>query len=104
MMTATALSGVDCDNAIRVDFLVPQPMRHGEHTSPRFLMNRCALQEEVVRTMAKLPMPEGAGIQMHVARTFVEADPAVLEVECGLAKLQWMNTWDQQIDRLSLHM
>ena len=49
-------------------------------------------------------MPEGARIQMHVARTFVETDPAVLEVKRGLAKLQRMDTWDQKIDRLSLHM
>ena len=49
-------------------------------------------------------MPEGTGIQVHVARTFVEADPAVPQFERGLAKLHGGNTGDQKIDRLSLHM
>ena len=49
-------------------------------------------------------MPEGAGIQMHVARAFVEADPAVPQFEGGLAKFRRRDTRDEKIDRLSLHV
>ena len=41
------------------------------------------------------PMPEGSRIQMHIARTFVEADPAVPQFEGGLAKLRRRNTRDE---------
>src|SRR5690349_19205489 len=51
-----------------------------------------------------LPMPEGAGIQMHIARSFVEADTAVPQFKSGLAKLRRRDTGNEKVDRLSLHM
>lgn len=49
-------------------------------------------------------MSERTGIQMYVAGTFVESDPAVPQFEGGLAKLCRRNPRDQEIDCLSLHV
>ncbi len=52
----------------------------------------------------RLPEPEGTGVQMHEPRTFIKADPAKSQFQRCLAKFLGMDTGDQKVDGLPLHM